>query len=130
MSLFYFLPDFITWWYGRGLQDYFNFLSVLFSYLMNAFSLKTIFRTFFSPWKKMVEKKGKGIDAFFSYLLDNIISRGVAIAMRLMLIFVFFISMILYFFRGCLCHCLLVFDAGFTGGGFLSFDRGNGLVRK
>ncbi len=88
-------PILIVWWYTRGLFDIFNFINALFVYTVNTFSVKAVLKTFFAPWKKMVKERGKGIDGLRDWLLDNLVSRGVAIFMRIFILCFFLISIVI-----------------------------------
>ena len=86
------VPTFFTWWYGRGLKDLFSFLSALFEYTSNMFSVTNLLKTLFQPWKKMVSQRRPGIDGLKDWLADNIISRGVGFVMRLMMMILFILA--------------------------------------
>lgn len=94
MSYASFIPIFFKWWYGRGLKDLFDFLSGLFLHTKNLFSITTVLKTFFQPWKKMVSSRRPGIDGLKDWLADNLISRAVGIVMRLVMIILFVLSIV------------------------------------
>jgi hypothetical protein len=96
MSAFTFFPVFFTWWYTKGIKDLLNFIGVYFSYLYNLFSVTAVLKTFFSPWKRMVEARQPGIDGFRDWLIDNLVSRGVAIVMRTALLVLFILTMVFF----------------------------------
>ncbi|MEK7447776.1 MAG: hypothetical protein AAB632_03245, partial [Patescibacteria group bacterium] len=85
-----------AWWYGRGLKDLFSFLSALFSYTSNMFSVKTLLRTLFSPWKKMVGEREKGIEGLKLWLLDSFISRIVGFMVRIVMMILFFLAFLVF----------------------------------
>lgn len=78
-------------------------------YLEKFFSLRTVLKTFFSPWKKMVGDRQPGFDGLGDWLTDNLVSRGVGMIMRLFLIFFFVLSLIFYL---CLSALSLIFWLG------------------
>jgi hypothetical protein len=84
------------WWYGRGLKDLFSFLSALFAYTSNMFSVMTLLKTLLSPWKKMVGPRGRGIDGLKDWLLDNFVSRIVGLVVRVIMIIIFTIAFLIY----------------------------------
>lgn len=90
------VPTFFTWWYGRGLKDLFSFLSALFSYVQNMFSVTTLLKTLFSPWKKMVGPKRPGLDGLKDWVTDNLISRGVGFVVRLVMMIVFMMAFLVF----------------------------------
>lgn len=90
------VPTFFAWWYGRGLKDLFAFLIALLNYLQNMFSVTTLLKTLFSPWKKMVEEKGRGLQGLWYWILDNLISRGIGFVVRVIMILLFIMVFILF----------------------------------
>ena len=90
------VPTFFAWWYGRGLKDLFSFLSALYGYIKNMFSVTTLLKTLFQPWKKMIGPKGRGVDGFKDWIVDNIISRGVGFVVRIMMMIVFLLALIIF----------------------------------
>ncbi len=88
------VPTFFTWWYGRGLKDLFAFLTALFSYLRNVFSINSLLKTLFSPWKKMVGERRPGIDGLKDWMADNLISRGVGFVVRIFMLLAFLVCLI------------------------------------
>lgn len=95
MSYFLLLPQAIFWWYGEGVKSFFAFFLALFQSIINFFSLKTIFFTLFSPWKKMVGERHKGIDGLKDWFLDNFVSRFVGFVVRIIMIISALISITL-----------------------------------
>lgn len=98
MHYFSLVPTFFMWWYGRGLKDLFSFLSAFFSYTSNMFSVTTLLKTLFSPWKKLVGERGRGIEGLKLWLVDNLVSRAVGFIVRLFMIIFFLIVFILFAF--------------------------------
>lgn len=91
-----FVPTFFVWWYGRGLKDLFSFLSALFVYIQNMFSVVTLLKTLFSPWKKMAGPRRPGLDGLKDWMLDNIISRGVGFVMRVGMMMIFLVAFFIF----------------------------------
>ena len=94
------VPVAFAWWYSRGLADLFSYLEGLFVSGINSFSVPTVLKTLFAPWKKDVNARQPGIDGLKIWLLDNFVSRMVGFFMRLGMIFVFFLYMIFVFILG------------------------------
>lgn len=90
------VPTIFLWWYGRGLKDLFQFLSALFVYMQNEFSVITLLKTLFSPWKKLVGQKGKGWTGFKIWIVDNLVSRSVGFIMRIFMMIFFLIAFLAY----------------------------------
>ena len=90
------VPTFFTWWYGRGLKDLFSFLSALFSYTSNMFSVTTLLKTLFSPWKKMIGPRGRGLPGLKNWIVDNLISRGVGFVVRVFMMIFFLLAFLVF----------------------------------
>lgn len=88
------VPTFFGWWYGRGLKDLLGFILALFSYLTNMFSVVGILKTLFSPWKKMVSEREKGIEGLKLWLVDNLVSRAVGFIVRVFMLIFFLICLV------------------------------------
>jgi hypothetical protein len=56
--------------------------------------------TLFSPWKRMSEEKGRGIEGFFSSLIVNTIMRIIGFFMRSVLIIIGILSLVVVFILG------------------------------
>jgi hypothetical protein len=76
--------EFFSWWYGRGWRDAAHRVTKRISGVSEAFSVSTLLRTLFSPWKRIVTTPGKGVDAMFRAALDNAVSRFIGFLVRLM----------------------------------------------
>lgn len=109
MHYFSLVPTFFGWWYGRGLEDLVKFLLVCFSYLINMFSVVGILKTLFSPWKKMVSDRGKGIEGLKLWLIDNMVSRAVGFIVRLFMLIFFVVSFIVLVFFSLLALMFWIF---------------------
>ena len=89
MGTLSFLPTFFGWWYSKGIKILFAYLEALIGYYARSFSFVEILKTFFSPWKRLVKERRPGIDGLKEWLLDNFVSRVVAVVMRTSLIIAF-----------------------------------------
>ncbi len=79
---------------GKIIKEFFNTLINLFIFLPYFFSIPTLFRTLFSPWKNLVAKKtavGFSFNEWLSRFSFNLISRLIGFLMRVFLILIFFI---------------------------------------
>jgi hypothetical protein len=76
--------EFFSWWYGRGWRDAAKRIGKRINGVTEAFSVGTLLRTLFSPWRRIVTVPGKGVDAMFRAALDNAVSRFIGFLVRLM----------------------------------------------
>lgn len=92
MNYLLLLPNFMRWWYSEGILRLFSYELAILEYISNVFSIKESLLHLFSPWKRLVGPRRKGLDGLRDWLIDNIVSRGVGFVMRLFLIIIFLIS--------------------------------------
>lgn len=78
--------DLLLWWYGPGWVRMFQQILERPKKLGQAFSIGTLLKTLFSPWKRIVSGGGKGLDAKFRAMLDNLVSRTVGFVVRIMVL--------------------------------------------
>ena len=84
MNALIFTKDYFSWHYGaalkKGLIIWRNFLW----FVAHFFSIGLLFRTLFSPWKRMHEYYGRGFDLgrYFETLIINVIMRLVGFFAR------------------------------------------------
>jgi hypothetical protein len=74
---------FIRWWYGAGWKNLAHNVERRGRRTIDSFSVPTLMRTLFAPWKRIVTKPGAGIDAHLRAIGDNAISRLVGFTVRL-----------------------------------------------
>lgn len=74
---------FIRWWYGAGWKNLARNVERRGQRTIDSFSVPTLMRTLFAPWKRIVTKPGAGIDAHLRAISDNAISRLVGFTVRL-----------------------------------------------
>lgn len=76
------------WHYTVALRQALTVWKNLIWYVAHVFSIGTLSRTLFSPWKRMQEEYGGGFDPehFFEIVVANIMSRIVGVIIRLPII--------------------------------------------
>ena len=76
--------DFIRWWYGPGWAGVSKAIKRRLETLAAMFSVGVLLQTLFSPWRRIMTYPGNGLGAHMRALGDNIISRCVGFAVRIM----------------------------------------------
>ncbi|MBU2563987.1 hypothetical protein KKA23_00155 [Patescibacteria group bacterium] len=94
---------FWKWYYTKGVKNILfawkNF--ILFS--VEYFSIPLLLKTLFSPWKRDITKKPRGLDLkkIFEYISFNTISRGLGFVIRFFTILVGILFFLLTLIIGC-----------------------------
>lgn len=96
MDYFLLLPKSIIWWYNQGLEDFFKFFKALLKNLVKTFSIKTLILTLFSPWKRMVGERQRGLDGLKDWLIDNLAARLAGFMVRIFMIVISLILLVVY----------------------------------
>jgi hypothetical protein len=78
--------DLLIWWYGPGWLQMFRLIQTRTQKVGSAFSIPTLLKTLFSPWRRIMSPGGKGLDAQMRALLDNAVSRTVGFVVRIMVL--------------------------------------------
>lgn len=78
--------DFFIWWYSDGYRDLLSRLHDTVFRIWHFFSVNLLFKTLFSPWKRIISYPGKSIQAQFRALIDNLVSRLVGFFVRTIMI--------------------------------------------
>jgi hypothetical protein len=74
---------FVRWWYGTGWKQVAANVRLRLKRTADSFSVQTLARTLFAPWKRIVSAPGSGIDAHLRAIGDNAVSRAVGFTVRL-----------------------------------------------
>lgn len=77
---------FARWWYGAGWKLVQKNVAVRMQRTLNSFSVPTLARTLFAPWKRIVTSPGAGIGAHARAVVDNAVSRLVGFTIRLIVL--------------------------------------------
>ena len=85
------------WHYGQGLRELFGVTQNFLWFVVNFFSFKLLFKTLFTPWKRLGENYEGGFDlsALASTLIVNSIMRIVGFVTKTLVLVVGLISYIL-----------------------------------
>jgi hypothetical protein len=73
----------VRWWYGAGWKQVAANVRLRLKRTADSFSIQTLSRTLFAPWKRIVTAPGSGIDAHLRAIGDNMVSRAVGFTVRL-----------------------------------------------
>ncbi len=77
-----FMLDLFSWWYGSGWFGVLAATQRRLSRLAEAFSIKILLNTLFSPWKRIITYPGASLDAKLRAWGDNLVSRCVGFVVR------------------------------------------------
>lgn len=77
-----FMLGLFTWWYGAGWRGALTSGKQRLQTLADAFSISTLLRTLFAPWRRIVTQPGAGLDAKLRAMGDNFVSRCVGFTVR------------------------------------------------
>ena len=79
--------DYLFWHYGAAFRHMMVVWGNLFWFVLHFFSIPTLLRTLFSPWKRITEEyQKKGLENFAETVLINIMTRVVGAIIRTVLI--------------------------------------------
>ncbi len=88
MNSFLFLPHYFAWHYGRGLRDFKKNWFSLVSFTYRFFSIPTLFRTLFVPWRRLTEEvRHTDGETFLMSVVTNLLMRIVGFVIRTFVIF-------------------------------------------
>jgi hypothetical protein len=76
------IVDLLRWWYGTGWMQAVHRVGSWTSHVEQTFSVSTLLRTLFSPWRRIVSGGGRSLDAKMRDALDNFVSRCVGAVVR------------------------------------------------
>lgn len=90
---------FFTWWYFEFLGQILRIFRFAVTSLIQSLSIPEILKTFFAPWKKTYDTVGgKSLNDKINAMVDNLISRGVGVTVRIFLIITSALLVVVYFF--------------------------------
>jgi hypothetical protein len=85
----------LTWWYGQGWTEELGNLKSRPRKIVNLFSVDTLLRTLFSPWRRIISVPGSNIKDRLAAAFDNLISRAVGFVIRLFVLLAAIVVIIL-----------------------------------
>ncbi len=82
------LGMFLSWYYKDAPMGIIGVWRNFILFIANYFSIFLLFKTLFSPWKRISESYGRGFDIgrFFSALFLNLLSRSIGFIIRITVI--------------------------------------------
>lgn len=75
--------ELFRWWYGQGWRLVFQHAGQRLVNIGNDFSVGTLLRTLFAPWRRIMTYPGSGLDAHLRAMVDNLVSRCVGFFVRM-----------------------------------------------
>lgn len=78
------LVAFLRWWYGPGWRDAAVQLSQRLQTIYLQFSVPTLLRTLFAPWRRVTTPSGGSLSQRGKAVIDNGVSRLVGVSVRLL----------------------------------------------
>lgn len=94
------VTEFFSWWYGAGWKLLAKNVQRRLERTLLAFSVPTLARTLFAPWKRIVTAPGAGISEHMRAALDNLVSRLVGFTVRLTVLLAAGVSLAIMAFAG------------------------------
>jgi len=90
-----FLGDIFGWWYSKGLRDFLIYLKAVFIKLSDIFSVRLLFKTFLSPWRRdVVPLEGMPFNEMLRAIAMNMVARliGAFIKATIFLVYLVFLA--------------------------------------
>ena len=80
------LFEFFVWWYGPGWLQAWKNSTLWVKNVSQAFSVDVLLKTLFAPWKRIVSLPGRSLDEKFRAMIDNLVSRVIGFAVRIIVL--------------------------------------------
>jgi hypothetical protein len=74
--------QFLTWWYTQGWRQVVTNLAQRSRTVAAAFSIGSLLRTMFAPWRRIISYPGTSLGDHFHSWLDNLVSRIIGFLVR------------------------------------------------
>jgi len=80
--------EYVRWHYGRGLKEYFGVAGNFLWFVAHFFSFKLLIKTLFSPWKRLGESYGNGLNLsrYAETFIVNTLMRAVGFFTRVIVL--------------------------------------------
>ena len=88
---------FLQWWYGAGWLQLFKRSGQRLKKLLLTFSVPALIMTLFDPWRRVITYGGESIGDKMRAMVDNLVSRCVGFAVRIIVIITALVSVTLLF---------------------------------
>lgn len=91
---------YFSWWYGQGMIDFYQAILVMTGKIYAYFSVFTLIRTLFDPWKRdNYSVENASLQARLKIALDNLLSRLIGSVIRIFtMLFGFFVTTAFFLF--------------------------------
>jgi hypothetical protein len=76
------LFELFFWWYGKGWLNAWKTARDWVTKVQMEFSMPELFKSLFSPWKRIVSLPGRSMDEKIRAMIDNLISRVIGFLVR------------------------------------------------
>jgi hypothetical protein len=86
---------FFSWWYSAGWATLSKNVQNRLNNTLAMFSVPSLMRTLFAPWKRIVTNPGAGLAAHLSAIGDNMVSRAIGFTVRLFVLIAALVSVII-----------------------------------
>lgn len=86
---------FFSWWYSAGWMLLAKSVQKRLQKTLAMFSVPSLMRTLFAPWKRIVTNPGAGLNAHLSAIGDNMVSRAIGFTVRIFVLLGALVSMLL-----------------------------------
>lgn len=89
------VASFFSWWYGAGWLGVMRAFVRHASSLSDTFSIASLLRTLFAPWRRIITYPGASLNAKFHAMLDNLFSRIIGFFVRLFVLLAALLSFVI-----------------------------------
>jgi len=91
---------YFSWWYGQGMVDFYQAILVMTGKIYAYFSVTTLVRTLFDPWKRdNYSVENASLQTRLKIALDNLLSRLIGFVIRIFtMLFGFFVTAAFFLF--------------------------------
>ncbi len=109
MSFINLVVRYFFWHYTIAFVDFFYVWKNFFWFCFHFFSMSTMLRTLFYPWKRIKEERSGGLENFFASLIVNTIMRTIGFLMRTILLLLGVLSLFGVFVLGVISLVFWIF---------------------